>query len=278
MAEHHYPNDAVFYREGDLFVPTDLSRSAWGPSVLHGGPPAGLLARAIELECGDPELHLSRLTIDLFRAVPKQPLKVETQVIREGHRIRVVQASIFADGTEVSRATGLWLRQSEVAMPDKLLPQGVIEGPHEIETTGLAAVLSHRNDLPAEHRLPRPAGFHLMVEARRVAGVPGSGQAIAWIRIPVPLVAGEPLTPLVRVASTSDFGNALGQIRPTDETGFINADITLYLHRLPEGEWIGLDTVGAAHPTGLGMVETVLHDERGTIGRVVQAVMVNRRH
>lgn len=268
--------DAIFFREGETFVPTDLARSPWGPQLLHGGPPAGLLARAVELATPDPDLHLCRLTIDLFRPVPKVPLTVQTRTLREGGRIKVMEASLMAGDVEVSRASALLLRQSEVALPENVLPQGVIEGPHGIETTGLSAVFGRRND--AAFTSPQSGGFHTTVEARRVSGVPGSGQATAWIRIPVPFVAGEEISPLVRVAATSDFGNALGNIRPPETVGFINADISVYLHRLPEGEWIGLDTVGAAQPHGLGMVETVLHDERGTIGRVVQALIVNRRN
>jgi hypothetical protein len=44
------------------------------------------------------------------------------------------------------------------------------------------------------------------------------------------------------------------------------------------GEWICLETSGTAEPHGLGMVETVVHDTHGPVGRAVQAVIVNRRH
>ena len=47
--------------------------------------------------------------------------------------------------------------------------------------------------------------------------------------------------------------------------------------RLPVGECVGLETKGVAQPQGLGMVESVVHDEHGAIGRVVQALIVNRR-
>ncbi|MCZ7576472.1 MAG: hypothetical protein M5U18_05260 [Dehalococcoidia bacterium] len=49
--------DAIFIREGDTFVPTELARSPWGPQLLHGGPPAGLLARAIEHAVHDADMH-----------------------------------------------------------------------------------------------------------------------------------------------------------------------------------------------------------------------------
>lgn len=270
-------SDAIFVPEGDAFVPTDLARSPWGPNLLHGGPPAGLLARAIENAVRDGDMHPARMTIDLFRPVPKQPLRVAVEAIREGNRIAVLQASLLADGMEVARASALMLRQSEVELPANVLPPArYVEGPEGLPITGLSGVMNREGASPALN--PLLGGFHTTVEVKRVSGVPGSGQATAWIRIPVPFVLGEEISPLVRVAATSDFGNALGHIRPSEQVGFINADITLYLHRLPEGEWVGLETKGVAQPHGLGMVESVVHDEHGAIGRVVQALIVNRRH
>ena len=271
--------DAIFTPEGDTFVPTDLARSPWGSELLHGGPPAGLLARAIEHSVHDAGMHPARITIDLFRPVPKQPLRVEVEAVREGNRIAVLQATLVADGLAVARATALVLRKSEVALPANVLPAArYVEGPEGLPVTGLASVMNRPGTDPSR-AFPPPGGggFHTTVEVKRVSGVPGSGQATAWIRIPVPFVAGEETSPLVRVAATSDFGNALGHIRPSEQVGFINADITLYLHRLPEGEWVGLETKGVAQPHGLGMVESVVHDEHGAIGRVVQALIVNRR-
>jgi len=52
--------DAIFIPEGDTFVPTDLARSPWGPNLLHGGPPAGLLARAIEHAVHDTDKPAAR--------------------------------------------------------------------------------------------------------------------------------------------------------------------------------------------------------------------------
>jgi hypothetical protein len=270
--------DAIFIPEGDTFVPTDLARSPWSPRLLHGGPPAGLLARAIERANPDPGFHVTRLTIDLFRPVPKAPLNAETRLVREGKRILVAEASLFADGVEVCRASALLLRQSEVDMPEAHLPPSALHpGPEGIPTTGLSTMMNRATGEAPVLPAMGAGGFHTTVEVRRVAGAPGTGRGTAWIRIPVPFVAGEETSALVRAAATSDFGNALGYIRPSEEIGFINADITLYLHRLPEGEWLCLESASSGQPHGLGLVETVVHDAQGPIGRVVQALIVNRR-
>lgn len=273
--------DPIFRRDGDRFIPTELARSPWGTGLLHGGPPAGLLARAIEQASPDQELHVARLTIDLFRPVPKQPLRTEVRVAREGRRIAVLEASLIADDVEVARASGLLLRQSEIDLPEAYLPASLLHPlPEGLPMTGLSAIMQPDRGVQRavrESDVPPGGGFHTTVEVKRVSGAPGTGRATAWIRIPVPFVEGEELTPLVRVAATSDFGNALGHIRASEEFGFINADITLYLHRLPEGEWLCLETASSGQPHGIGLVETIVHDLNGAFGRVSQALIVNRR-
>jgi len=269
---------AIFIPDGDRFIPTDLARSPWGPHVLHGGPPAGLLARAVERANPDPAFHVARMTVDLFRPVPKAPLHVTTEFVREGRRIAVIEASLFADETEVSRASALLLRESEVDLPDAHLPPPPsLPGPDGIPTTGLSTMLTEGGAAPIPP-MPGASGFHTTIEVRRIGGgLATAGHGTAWIRIPVPFIAGEEITPLVRVAATADFGNALGHIRAGDGIGFINADITLYLHRMPLGEWICLDSQSAGQPHGVGLVESMVHDERGPVGRVVQALLANRR-
>jgi hypothetical protein len=270
-------SDAIFVRDGDLFVPTGLAASPWGPGLLHGGPPAGLIGRAVEQYLArDPGLQPVRMTLDLFRPVPKEPLRVALEVTRQGRRIAALQAGLFADGVEVARASVLALRQTEVELPRRALPPPPWVPHHDNYPSGRLsdAMQSGRAETRRE---PLLQGFHTTIEVRRVGGRPGKGRATAWIRIPVPFVAGEETGPLTRLAATSDFGSPLGHIRPSENAGFINADISIHIHRLPEGEWICLEAEGTAQPSGLGLVETRVHDVHGPIGRVCQAIMLNPR-
>ena len=116
------PN-AIFRIEGERFVPTEHAESPWSPSGLHGGPAAGLLARAIERTAAAEDLLVTRLTVDLFRQVPNAPLEVTTRVIRQGRRIQATEASIWHEGVEISRASGLLLQQTELDLPDDAFPQ-----------------------------------------------------------------------------------------------------------------------------------------------------------
>ena len=95
-----------------------------------------------------------------------------------------------------------------------------------------------------------------------------------WIRLAVPIVAGEEPTPFQRVAAASDFGNGVAAAFDRARYSCINPDLTVTLHRLPSTQWVGLDSATYPERTGFGMAESVLNDERGRIGRAVQTVLI----
>jgi hypothetical protein len=53
-----------------------------------------------------------------------------------------------------------------------------------------------------------------------------------------------------------------------------NVDLTVHLHRQPEGPWTGLDTTVTFGPTGQGLTSTVLHDLNGPVGHAQQILTV----
>jgi acyl-CoA thioesterase len=268
--------DAVFRRDGDHFVPTRHAAGPWSTEVLHGGPPSALLARAIERAQPDPELQVVRLTVDLFRAVPLAPLEVHAEPIRAGRRIVAMRSSLLADGVEVARAHALLLRRlAPPAAHGAIAPP---PGPDGIETTPLQR---RPGGVPPEiERMP--GGFHTLVQARWVTSADAEAPASVWIRIPLPIVEGEEITPLQRAAATSDFGNALANFMPRDPstsgpTSMINTDVTLYLLHPPAGEWLCLRVDSSLSDGGIGLVELSQFDERGRYGHSVQARLANAR-
>jgi hypothetical protein len=113
------------------------------------------------------------------------------------------------------------------------------------------------------------------VEIRFVAGrFSGLGPATAWFRLHVALVAGEKPSALQRLAAASDFGNGISAVISWDEALFINPDLTVYVERDPVGEWIALEAHTRIAGGGVGVSESVLYDERGRVGRAVQALYV----
>ena len=57
-------------------------------------------------------------------------------------------------------------------------------------------------------------------------------------------------------------------------TSGINADVTIALHRHPIGEWVCLESGSWVNPHGVGLAETRLHDQNGSIGRALQTLLL----
>ncbi|HZU76800.1 MAG TPA: thioesterase family protein [Dehalococcoidia bacterium] len=258
--------DFAFTRSGKQFIPTPRAGSPWGAGLVHGGPPAGLLALAIDDFAGEPDMQVARMTIDLFRQVPSKPLETAVRTLRKGRRIHVVEASVLAGGEEVTRATALLLRTSEASAPQQLAEPEPPEGPDGIEPERAG---------PPAAGAGRREGFYDSLEVRRVPQRTESGSQPTWVRLQGTLIEGEPYTPLSRVAATCDFLNALSGGGRRAGYPSINVDISLYLHRLPRGEWICLDLTRTLDPSGIGVVRAPLYDLDGLFGVASQAVLRN---
>jgi hypothetical protein len=103
------------------------------------------------------------------------------------------------------------------------------------------------------------------------------GPATVWLKMKVPLIDGEETTPLQRLLVAADAGNGVSAALDWRRYLFINVDLTVHLHRMPEGEWICLDAVTLPEHEGIGIADTRLFDERGSIGRGVQSLLVAER-
>jgi Thioesterase-like superfamily len=103
------------------------------------------------------------------------------------------------------------------------------------------------------------------------------GPAAAWFRLTVPLVNDQPTSPAMRAAAAADFGNGVSWVLPADRYLFSNADLSLHLHRPPEGEWIGLLSETQAHGGGVGTTLSRLYDLRGPIGVATQTLVLRER-
>jgi acyl-coenzyme A thioesterase PaaI-like protein len=279
--------ESIFLVEDGLFVPTEHARGPWDPRALHGGAPAALMAAAFErMEPGE-ELPFAHLSFEFLRPVPMAPLKLSTRISRPGRRVQALEGELSAEGVPVCRATALRIVPVPVELPELALAQvqaarpDAIAAPEDGEHVHFALDDAERRSFAAtamEMRFLR--GQPLTGELPEIdtpANHVPSGAATVWMRLRHPLLPDEPLTPLARVAATSDFGNGVATVLPFDQYLFINADLTISLNRRPQGEWIALDARTLLHPEGIGWAESVLHDGQGPFGRATQALVVQRR-
>jgi hypothetical protein len=115
------------------------------------------------------------------------------------------------------------------------------------------------------------------VESRLAHGAWGKGDAALWIRTRVPLVAGEATSPLQRVMIAADSGNGIAVALDHRAWTFVNADLTVALHRPPAGEWVCVDAATTVDPRGVGLTRTRLCDEHGVIGLSHQSLVIEKR-
>jgi hypothetical protein len=253
----------VFEVEGDRAVPTDLARGPWSPDAQHGGAPAALLAGQLERFDLGVATFPARFTVELMRPVPLVPLRIERRTIRPGKKVQLVEGSLFAGDVEVVRATLLRLRAQPVEFEAAPLPGPVVPMP------------SRGASEPMLARFARGTGFWNAMEISRVGGDwPRPGPVQFWLRLVVPIVAGEEPSPFQRVAAAGDFGNGIAGAFDLRRYSAINPDLTITLHRLPSHEWVGLDSGTYPEKAGYGVAESVLHDEDGRLGRAIQTVLV----
>jgi hypothetical protein len=265
--------DSFYEPDGELYVATELTRGPWDPGSQHAGPPAALIGREVERLGGGriggedgPPAQVGRITYEVLRPVPIAPLRVEARIVRPGRRVEMFEATLSDQaGETLMRALGWRLRTEAVSFESPPSEQKHPPGPESGE--------------PREFfRTGYDVGYHTAMEYRFTRGAfIEAGPATVWMRMDLPLLPGEEPTPLQRVLAAADSGNGVSASLDWSRFLFINVDLTVHLHRMPEGEWVCLDAVTLPEPNGVGMADTRLLDERGAIGRATQTLLIAER-
>jgi hypothetical protein len=255
---------ALFERDGERIVPTPLARGPWDPNALHGGAPSALFAWACERHDPGPASFVARITVELMRPVPLAPLVLHVRTMRPGRKVQWLEASLVdADEREVAHATTLRLRSDDVDTAGAVHP--TIELPPGPDA-----------DAPLfPFGGPDRVGYWNAHDVRLVRGdwtEPGPGTA--WFNLRCAVVAGELVSPLMRVAACADFGSGVGNPVRMTNAAAINAEVTIHLHRYPIGDWVALESEAWAQSHGVGLAESRLFDQQGVIGRGAQSLLV----
>jgi hypothetical protein len=187
--------------------------------------------------------------------------------VREGKRIQVVAASLVAEGTVVARSTGLRLRRVELNgvepnrydLPDGKCPNPLPTTPRPVDEEPFPMAVPPGSRRAVEYLLEGRGGYF---------GDP------TWVRLRVPVIAGEPVSPVARLAYTADLASGVGYPRHLPFTG-INADISLNVIRPPEGEWLCLTGRSWVSPLGVGQVQAILSDTTGVAATVSMSRLVD---
>lgn len=264
MAETFFTVEAANSGE-EWFLPTEMARGPWDPDACHAGPPTAMLIRALERAL--PSLRLARISVELGRPVPMAGFRIDVEVLRAGRASGNTRATLFdRDGAPRVTASGM-----HVAASANPLFAGLLDN-SGVTTPRLADAVP--GEFPIRRLLHGQTGFNRAVEVRYPPGEDNRpGATTVWMRT-ITMLPGEEPSPFQRVASLADCGNAFSRHAEPDQVQFINTDLVIALHRDPIGEWLGSRAVSQWQPTGVGLADAVLFDDRGLVGRALQTMLL----
>ena len=224
--------------------------------------------RALERCAQRGDTRLGRVVVDLLGGVPvTDELWVRAQVERPGKQIELVTAEMLAPGPDghprpVAKASGWRLQQLDT---EALVhaPAPPLRPLQEARSRNLA----EKFDRNYVHSL----------DWRWLTGVLAAGPGESWIKPTVDLVKYEPMTPLQRLFAVADDANGIGSKLDITKWTFLNTDLAVHVHRIPEGEWVGIRAETSYGPDGIGTTIGTLFDEGSAVGAIQQSVLVRRR-
>lgn len=248
---------AYFEPAASGYAPTEAAASPWDDAHLSGVAIGGILAHAID--CVRETMSVARLTIDILGTAPRAPSVVTITTRRDGKRLKLIEAELSAEGRVSARATALLVRETETPAVESPLAW---PGPESVATSSPSG---------------RPA-LRGAIERRIVHGdFRTSGPGAMWTKIDIAMVAGVPLSPLVRATMLGDMGSAIGSALPVRGFTFPNVDIAIHFSRMPRGEWLLIDALTETAGNGLAIVSSVFSDREGIYARGHQALFVTPR-
>jgi Thioesterase-like superfamily len=253
---------------GEKFRATDMVRSTWSASIQHAAPVSALLVRGLERTSQRDDTRLSRVAIDLLGPVPADgELWVRSRLERAGRQIELGSAEMLAPGPDgepraVARASG-WRLQT-------------LDTPDVVHASGppLRPLSEARGRDMAKDWDPN---YVHSLDWRWLTKPMCEGPGESWITPTVDLVKGESMTQLERLFAVADDANGIGTKIDIRKWTFLNTDLVVHLHRIPDGKWIGIRAETNYGPDGIGITLGTLFDESGPVGAIQQSVLVRPR-
>ena len=268
MTDAYYELVDLADPRGQRFAASEHVISTWGSSMQNAAPVSALLVRAIERCALRDDMRISRVVVDLLGPVPvSDELWVRASVQRPGRQIELVDAEMTAAGPDgsprpVAKASAWrFLRSGTDTLPTtptKPMPP-VAEGVRRLHGDGAART------------------YIQSLDWRWLNDILNSVQAECWATPLVDLVAGESMTPAQRLFSVADIANGMGSRLNPEEYTFLNTDLAVHIHRVPEGQWIGVRSENHYGADGVGVSRGTLFDESGPVASIQQAQLVRRR-
>ncbi len=226
------------------YLPQKWAYGRWGADMLNGPAICAAAARTLDRDHGRPGFIPARFTIDLFKAAKGQPLEVHTEVIRAGGRIHISSASLRQGDIEVAQARLVQLRATDAPPGREWHPDHPLDPPAD---AGLDWWYR------SEHDWSNTMSDHQ-----------NAGRKSLWT-VPLGVVEDEERSPFVETIIAAE-ATSLVTNWGSRGVGYINADLTVALDRLPVGDRIGLRAESHLTSNGVSVGTATLFDSSGLIG------------
>jgi hypothetical protein len=256
--------EPIYRVAGNVAETSQSAAGPWDPRLQHGSAPSSLICWAVESLPAPVPMRIARLTVDLMRPVPVAPLTIETEIVREGRKIQLVNVRLLAGTSEVVRASALRIRIADQPLPERATTPALDLPPPE-------------NGTPPDFEkgdTPFLRGLDVSV-VRGGFGKPGP--AAVWFRAGQTIVADAAISAAMRAVIAADFCNGVSSVLTPRLWTFINGDLTVSFGRQPRGEWILLDAETWIGPDSVGIAAGRLADRDGYFGRAVQSIIFEKR-
>jgi hypothetical protein len=252
-------------RGNGRYEPTRATESPWDRTAQHGGPPAALLARAIDDSIDFP-MRTGRISVDFLGPIPLSEVLVEVSPIRAGRRMYLTEATMSVDG-RVAVTARTWHLATGDGPPTEAAEKQI--GPPPLPYRPMPQLFYAGLD---------DWGYGRSIEWRFTRGdLQSLGSADVWARVRLPLIAGAETTGRDRVLIVADSANGVSMSLPIGGWFSIPPTMTTTLLRAPAGEWVHLACRTHLTDDGIGLAHADLFDTDGFIGEVSQPLLVQRR-
>lgn len=245
------------------YRPTIHAQGAWNSHEQHMAPATGILVAELEQFYLKQHMRMARVSLDILGLIYLDEFSIRTRCIRAGKTIELIEAIMSAKG-----------RDCIIARAWRLMTQ---------DTSSIAGLEDKQSDhhpetLPAWTDMKGwPGGF---IETLSFVATPErrNGKGMVWVKTDCDMVEGQPTTDFVRLMGLVDTANGvvprIGMGLKSFDWMFPNTDLQIHLHRIPQGQWLGLEVVQQYGEDGIGLTSGILHDIKGAFGRSEQILTV----
>ncbi len=236
------------------------AQGAWNDHEQHVAPITGLICHEMEQYYPREHIRMGRISIDVLGIIPFGEIEVKTHTIRGGRTIELIETTVSAEGR-----THVIARAWRMLMSDTSEIQGV-EDKNIVQA----------HELPSIDAMTRWGGGFMNSITTHAKLSDQIGNGLLWVTTDMDTVAEEKTSDFVKIMGLVDVANGVAPRIESNNHQWIhpNLDLQIHMHRLPVGQWLGIEAIQQIGCDGIGLTSAVLHDVKGAFGRSEQILTV----